>query len=324
MKLLCDEIFGERNFIASLPTIMNLKGNQDQYGFAGTHEFTFVYAKNKSNLNLGYLQLDEEEADGWEQDKIGYFKRGANLKSTGINAPREKRPNLGELPSKRPKSTFYKPEYSSGNGTNQMKQIFGSKIFETPKPFDLIHDFLQISTDKNSIILDSFAGSGTTAHAILNLNKQNRGHLKFILVEMEDYANTITAERVKRIMKGYGEGKKAVEGTGGAFDFYALGLPLFDENHNLNEEVGLPKIREYIWFSETRTSLNYDSRNAYNYYLGSKDGTAYYFIYEKDRITTLDYDTLEFIKTQCGQLEEHTLGELLERNIINSAQPFSI
>ena len=151
--------------------------------------------------------------------------------------------------------------------------------------------------DSSSIILDSFAGSGTTAHAVLNLNKQDGGNRKFILVEMEDYANDITAERVKRVSQGYGKGPKAVEGAGGAFDYYELGLPLFDAEHNLNEEVSTEKIREYIWFSETRTSYNSDLKFE-KYELGVKDDTVYYFIYDKNQLTTLDFDALELIKTK--------------------------
>lgn len=181
----------------------------------------------------------------------------------------------------------------------ELKKIFSKKVFETPKSSNFINYVLQQSTNKNSIILDSFAGSGTTAHAVLNLNKQDNGNRKFILVEMEDYANDITAERVKRVTNGYGSGTKKVEGTGGAFDFYELGLALFDENQNLNEKVGLEKIREYIWFSETRTSFK--EPNTENYYLGKKDESAYYFIYEKDRLTTLDFDALELIKTKGEQ-----------------------
>ncbi|MGB0888456.1 MAG: site-specific DNA-methyltransferase, partial [Vicingaceae bacterium] len=143
-------------------------------------------------------------------------------------------------------------------------------------------------------------GSGTTAHAVLNLNKQDGGNRKFILIEMEEYANDITAERVKRVANGYGEDKKAVEGTGGAFDFYELGLPLFDEKENLNEQVGIEKIREYIWFSETRTSYS-NALETNNYELGVKEETVYYFIYEKDRLTTLDFDALELIKTKGEQ-----------------------
>ncbi|MBP8824252.1 MAG: site-specific DNA-methyltransferase, partial [Flavobacteriales bacterium] len=169
-------------------------------------------------------------------------------------------------------------------------------------------------------ILDSFAGSGTTAHAVLNLNKQDGGNRKFILVEMEDYAETITAERVRRVMNGYGQGKKAVAGTGGSFDYYMLGPRLFDEHHNLNEEVGAEQIRAYVWYTETRSELPVVScrlsdgtgqaskavtrkvRPATDnkYYLGTHDDTAYYFVYEKDRLTVLDYDTLALLKTKAG------------------------
>jgi adenine-specific DNA-methyltransferase len=198
--------------------------------------------------------------------------------------------------------------------TKDILEIFGSvNEFDTPKPVKLIEEVLILSSNNEDIILDSFAGSGTTAHAVLNLNKQDGGNRKFILVEMEDYANDITAERVKRVAKGYGTGAKAVAGTGGAFDFYELGLPLFDENQNLNEQVGLAKIREYIWFSETRSSI-YDCRleiddlgnpkskiKNHQYELGVKDGTVYYFIYEKNKLTTLDFDALELIKTKGEQ-----------------------
>ena len=186
------------------------------------------------------------------------------------------------------------------NGTAEMTEIFGSKVFNNPKPTALVEYLISMiingKEDKDGIYLDSFAGSGTTAHAVLNLNKRDGGNRKFILVEMEDYANDITAERVKRVIKGYGTGNKKVAGMGGAFDFYELGLPLFLENEMLNEEVGLRKIREYIWFSETRTS--FIEPNAEDYLLGKKDHSVYYFIYEKDRLTTLDFDSLDLIKTK--------------------------
>lgn len=86
----------------------------------------------------------------------------------------------------------------------QLDQIFGKdKVFNYPKSPSLVEYILNFLCDKSSIILDSFAGSGTTAHAVLNLNKQDGGNRKFILVEMEDYADSITAERVRRVIKGY-------------------------------------------------------------------------------------------------------------------------
>src|SRR5690606_35910883 len=100
-----------------------------------------------------------------------------------------------------------------------------SELFKTPKPTKFIKKVLQIATDKDSIILDSFAGSGTTAHAVLDLNKEDGGTRKFILVEMEDYANEVTAERVRRVIKGVPSAKddKLKAGLGGSFTFANLG-----------------------------------------------------------------------------------------------------
>ncbi|MCB0472340.1 MAG: site-specific DNA-methyltransferase, partial [Flavobacteriaceae bacterium] len=119
-----------------------------------------------------------------------------------------------------------------GNTDEAKKEIYnilGKKVeFGTPKPVRLIERILRIATKPGDIILDSFAGTATTAHAVLNLNLEDNGGRKFILIEMEDYANKITAERLKRVIKGYLVDDKSVVGLGGAFDFYELGLPLFD------------------------------------------------------------------------------------------------
>ena len=183
-------------------------------------------------------------------------------------------------------------------------KIFEKNIFDTPKPTRLINRILQIASDKSSIILDSFAGSGTTAHAVLNLNKADGGNRKFILVEMEDYAETITAERVRRVIDGYGD----TEGTGGSFDFYELGEPIFVADGNLNETIATEKIREYIWYSETRMAYCRDAARHVPtvavespYLLGNHLGTAYYFYYEKDQITTLDKAFLNTITQRAEQ-----------------------
>lgn len=165
--------------------------------------------------------------------------------------------------------------------------------FDTPKPPRLIERILQIIGDDNAIVLDSFAGSGTTAHAVLNMNKADGGHRKFILVEMMDYADSITAERVKRVIRGYGEGKNAVEGTSGSFSFYDLGEPLL-VGDCLNEAVAPEKIREYIWFMETKQPYAPPS-GGNPYYLGQHNDTGYYFYYEPQRVTVLDYAFLSTI-----------------------------
>lgn len=184
--------------------------------------------------------------------------------------------------------------------SKEIKNIFsGAAPFDTPKPSRLIERIAQIASEPDSIILDSFAGSGTTAHAVLNMNKRDGGSRKFILVETEDYAEAITAERVKRVIRGYGEGSGAVEGTGGDFSFYELGEVLLLADGNLNESVGAEKIRSYVYFMETKQSLPAPNHEDNSYYLGTNNQTAYYFYYEPETVTTLDDAFLATIRTRA-------------------------
>lgn len=194
-------------------------------------------------------------------------------------------------------------ELDGRKGANTIKDVFETTKtpFKNPKTTELIEEILSFTTSKDDVVLDSFAGSGTTAHAVLNLNKQDGGNRRFICIEMEDYAEAITAERVKRVMKGYGEGKNGVEGTGGSFDFYELGQPLFDEDGNLNESVGLPKIRNYVWYTETKTPLKEEKLEDNAHFLGKHNDTSYYFYYESEAITTLDHSFLTRVKTKAEQ-----------------------
>lgn len=189
--------------------------------------------------------------------------------------------------------TNFWPFSESGHTDEAKKEMLaifdGKATFDTPKPHRLIEFVLKVAGTKDTLILDSFAGSGTTAHAVLNMNKADGGHRKFILVEMGDYADTITAERVKRVIHGYGEGKNAVEGTGGSFSYYELGEPLLLPSGNLNEKVGTEKIRDYIWYTETKKPLP-DHKNSNPYFLGENNSTAYYFFYEPQKVCVLNYD----------------------------------
>ena len=189
-------------------------------------------------------------------------------------------------------------ELDSRIGTNEIKSIFpeDKRPFDYPKPSVFIEDLLGFATDSESLILDSFAGSGTTAHAVLKLNAEDGGNRRFILCEMMDYAESITAERVRRVMEGYGEGNKKVEGLGGSFDFYELGDALFSESGLLNESVGIERIRQYIAYSE---SIPLDNQlpveNSISpSALGINQQTLWLFHYNKDAITSLD---LEFLGT---------------------------
>ncbi len=179
-----------------------------------------------------------------------------------------------------------------------MRKLFPEAQFDFPKSVKLIQTLIEQLTSDGDIVLDSFAGSGTTAHAVLDMNKTDGGNRKFILVEMMDYAESITAERVRRVIRGYGEGKNAVDGTGGSFSYYELGEPLLI-GENLNEAVAPEKIREYIWFMETKTPYTPAAGDS-PYYLGQHNDTGYYFYYEPQRITVLDYDFLATVTEKAG------------------------
>lgn len=113
--------------------------------------------------------------------------------------------------------------------------------------------------EPGDIILDSFGGSGTTGHAVLDLNKQDGGNRRFILVEMDEtIAPTITAERLRRVINGYDKGgdpEKPVEGLGGGFRYCRLGTPLFNEFGDIDAGVNFPDLAAHVFFSETGAPL---------------------------------------------------------------------
>ena len=93
LRSIMDEVFGSENFIGLLPTVMNLKGNNDAFAFADTHEFTVVYARNRENCVVFQLPVPEDSLDDWLEDERGLYKRADTLRRTGQDASRERRPN---------------------------------------------------------------------------------------------------------------------------------------------------------------------------------------------------------------------------------------
>lgn len=272
LRKVCDEVFGECNFVYELSVVNNLNGNDNSSGMMETQEYCFIYAKNKSRFTMGVLPLEEEEANDWYQDELGFWKVGRCLKATGINAPREARPNLffpifinektleftvieeeagadwyhlipltegremswywsketfirdknevivrktpegyslykkqrpalGDLPSKRGKTTFYSPKYANANSNAEIKQLFdGKKIFDYTKSTQLLKDLISLGTTNNdSLILDFFSGSATTAHAVMQLNAEDGGNRRFIMVQLPE----LTDEKSEAYKAGY-------------------------------------------------------------------------------------------------------------------------
>lgn len=324
LSRLFDEIFGENNRVGIVPVIMNLKGNQDAYGFADTHEYVLVYAKSKDNLDFGRLPIDDEEMNDWLEDEYGLYKVADNLRATGVNAPRSKRPNLwypifvtsndelyvtedneplsnddeivmpinpkgeelswywgkatfneskhnlivkrtsngtqfyrkqrpalgADNPTKKAKSVLFKPEYSSSTATTKLKDLLGGKLFDFPKPVPFIEDLISLGTNKDSIVLDFFSGSGTTAEAVFKKNMADDGNRKFILAQLPEQIpegsnakragyNTIPELAMERISKAGEQILKERPSEIGKLD---IGFKVFElEKSNLKKWNAEPK-----------------------------------------------------------------------------------
>lgn len=176
---------------------------------------------------------------------------------------------------------------STRNANAELKELFeGERLFDTPKPTRLIQRILNIATDKDSIILDSFAGSGATGHAVLKQNAEDGGNRRIILVEMNDMiARSVTAERVRRVANGYTNPKGvSVKGLGGGFQFCRLSSePLFGADGQIRSDVRFAQLAEFVWFAETGSGY---TGQADSPLLGVHEGRAIYLLYNgilKDR-----------------------------------------
>ena len=174
----------------------------------------------------------------------------------------------------------------------EIKTIFGGRMpFDTPKPTRLIERVLQIAAGDDALVLDSFAGSGTTAHAVLRLNAEDGGSRRFILAELDDYADAVTAERVRRVIVGYGEGSNAVEGIDSGFSYYELGPTFFRGDGTLSPGVTRADLARYVWATETRAPYE-DLTDEHPYLLGEHAQAVYYLAWEPGEETALTYDLL--------------------------------
>ena len=195
-------------------------------------------------------------------------------------------------------------------GKEILSSLFQKNIFDYPKSPELIKKCIKLVSNKDSIILDSFAGSGTTAHAVLDLNKEDGGKRKFILVECENYANKITAERVRRVIKGVPKAKeeKLKKGLGGSFTYCTLGKEISEEN--LIKGKSLPNyqnLSSYVYYIATGQTLNKVNENK-DFYIGKSEiDTAFFVIYKanlnflRSKESALNLDRKEKIQNLMEQ-----------------------
>lgn len=286
-----DMILKKETSLSEIDEDLVSKGYARYYSYSGEKFVENTYTADK------IVELFENKALDFKNGKIyeKNFSSSIRIKSILSNRNYQTYDSNGNV-------IDYKIDVKTTSAGQELKDIFETTatIFNNPKNKGLIEILISLIDNKNALVLDSFGGSGTTAHAVLNLNKKDNGNRKFILVEMMDYADTITAERVKRVINGYGEGNKAVAGIPGDFTYYELGQPLFKDDKNLNEEVPEEEIRKYVYYMETKKPLETETTDN-PYLLGKNNDTAYYFYYKKDEITTLNHEFLSTINTKATE-----------------------
>lgn len=278
LSLLCENTFGEDNFIANICVVHNPRGRNDDKFFGTSHEYMIVYANNSDYAEIGLFELsDEDRAIYNKVDEISKYSLVSYMR-TGNNSNRIDRPNLfysiyykpetnelsldkkegfqellpinsaGEEKTwrwnkatflkkyqtellvkksndqyriykkrrmegagKKPKTVWTDSRYdASSHGIMLLKSIFGrGDHFSYPKSLNLVYDALYISTKNDSLVLDYFAGSATTGHAVIKLNREDNGNRKYILVEMGEYFDTVTVPRIKKVIysKDWKDGK---------------------------------------------------------------------------------------------------------------------
>ncbi|MAD42756.1 MAG: site-specific DNA-methyltransferase [Arcobacter sp.] len=267
LRKICDEIFGERNFVASV--IWDRKRGRDNSAkwFSKSHEYLLIYAKNINLFTTNFLELDENTKKAYknpDNDSRGNYRmlatwaRGTqggvkydftnkdgkyfserlwlfsknNLEKMdnenrllfkGDNIYRKLfiNENKGKIPE-----TIWTHTSNAANASDEIKSLFKEIIFDTSKPIPYISEIMKIGISKNDLILDFFSGSATTAHAVMDLNAQDGGNRKFIMVQLPELADEkseaykagyktiaeIGEERIRRAGKKIKEDNKTKEG----------------------------------------------------------------------------------------------------------------
>ncbi len=194
----------------------------------------------------------------------------------------------------------------------EIQSIFGTQTaFDTPKPSRIAERIVQIATKPGDLVLDSFGGSGTTAHGVMRVNAANpdKAPRRFIMIEMEEkIAREVTAERVRRVAEGYKNAKgEEIPGLGGGFRFCELGEELFDGRGQIRESVKFADLARHVYFVETGEPLP-RSRVPNTPLLGVHNGRAICLLYNgilKDKSpqggNALTHETLAHIKEACGE-----------------------
>ena len=322
LRMVMDEVFGEDNFVAGFVVIRAEGGGMAKQAIKG-HDHLLVYAKNISlstplkrprDVRGEIVTKDGIEywlEEDWLRKEFGKYgtchyeeivkykgkekkKEIDQLIASGDCVLIEKKNGLHVVARMRnlsmDSSKFYSVlKHLSANGIKDLDSVNLKGKFDYPKPISLLMELIRGKTmhtkDQSDIILDSFAGSGTTAHAVLALNKEDGGNRKFILVECEDYADKITAERVRRVIKGVTKSKdeNLKEGLGGNFGYWELGGPM--EMQSILEGDNLPTYNElarYVFYTATGEQWSQKLMKKRAFFVGESEHYQVYLFYKPD------------------------------------------
>ncbi|MDE0358718.1 MAG: site-specific DNA-methyltransferase [Gammaproteobacteria bacterium] len=250
----------------------------------GTYEVTSPSGKKFKPSVGNYFRVSPEKFAELDEDRRVWWGKNGN------NMPRLKR-FLSEVKKGVVPQTLWL-HTDVGNTQEAKKELVSTlqferseDVFNTVKPSRLVRRILQIATDPDSIVLDSFAGSGTTAHAVLAQNREDGGNRRFILVECEDYADSITAERVRRVIQGVPGAKDDAlkAGLGGTFSYFELGRPMQQES--LLDGSHLPsweKLAGYIFFTATGQEFDPAETNPDTGFVGRTASHDVFLFYQPD------------------------------------------
>lgn len=323
LKVIMDEVFGRRNFIANTLWQKVFSPKNTARHFSDDHDHILVFARNadkwvpnpmprSDRVNKGYKNPDNDprgpwtsgdvsarnfygagryaitcpsgrviagppngmywrvsEERFWEMDRDGRIWWGKD----GNNTPRIKRFLAEVKQGVVPQTLWMNTEV--GNTQEAKKEVvalFGEVNFMTPKPERLIQRIINIATDPNDLVLDSFLGSGTTAAVAHKMGR------RYIGIEMGEHAHTHCAPRLQKVIDGEQGGISESAGWkgGGGFRFYRLGPPVFDQEGHIRQDIRFPVLAAHIWFSETDRPWDGSGDNPL---LGIHDGRAHALLY---------------------------------------------
>jgi adenine-specific DNA-methyltransferase len=215
----------------------------------------------------GRFRNNQEQIDTFVKEDVLFITRNYGLRRDLLKEELQKRKSITDL---------LLDWGDNQDSDKELTEIFPEgKPFGYPKPSLLIRNLIASVQTSDSIILDSFAGSGTTGHAVLQLNKEDGGNRRFILVEMDEkICQTVTAERLKRVINGYGD----KEPLGGGFRYCKLGEPLFDQHGSIQKEVSFNDLAHHIFFTETGLPLPKNAKKN-SPLIGVHKGVAYYLLF---------------------------------------------